>query len=234
MNMRENLTAARRGLSLRKGPPKCQMTGRRGARWLVSVAGVAVLASTTLGGSLASAATSYATGQAVGPNVVPNNAIVGAGLLDCAAMTGIVGYTVPSIAGGTAAETISIWFEATKCTPAPGSNAVPVPKEVTGSMSFPAVNANGCPQLGNLGQGTLNLAYNYPPVGATVIDPSVAMPVNITQAGPLWNLTAGGALIGSYPSGGFSGTLKPVTIGGQNCGGGITSEYITRGTLTNV
>jgi hypothetical protein len=218
MNTRENLASVRHGL-----------IGRRGARLLVWTAGVAVLASTALGGSLAAAATH----PAATPSVVPTSLVVGTGLINCAAVTGEVGYTTASISGGTAAETISIWFKATKCSAPSGAAANPVPKSVIGSISFPSNNASTCPQLGTLGTGTLNLAYNYPPVAGLVIDPSVAMPVTVTQVGALWDLS-GGTVAGSYPSTTFSGALKPVTIGGQNCGSGITSEYITRGTVSNI
>jgi hypothetical protein len=169
----------------------------------------------------------------VAPGVVPTSAVVGTGLISCAAMTGEVGYTTPSISGGTAAETISIWFKATKCSAPSGTIATPVPKSVTGSMSFPSVNSSACPQFGTLGTGTLNLSYNYPPVAGVVIDPSVTLPVTATQVGALWDLS-GGTVSGSYPSTTFSGTLKPNPIGGQDCGSGITSEYIIRGTLSNV
>ncbi|HEY1916241.1 MAG TPA: hypothetical protein VGH27_11775 [Streptosporangiaceae bacterium] len=220
MNTHENLASVRHGL-----------IGRRGTRLLLWTAGAAVLASTALGGSLVAAAA--ATAPAVAPSVVPTSAIVGTGLISCAAMTGEVGYTTPSISGGTATETISIFFQAKKCSAPSGTTATPVPKTVTGSMSFSSVNGSACPQFSTLGTGTLNLAYNYPPVAGVVIDPSVTMPVTVTQVGALWDL-AGGTVAGSYPSTTFSGALKPDPIGGQSCGSGITSEYIIRGTLSNV
>ncbi len=58
------------------------------------------------------------------------------------------------------------------------------PSAVIGSMSF-QVQANRCPLLGKLGAGTLNLAYNYPPVPNPMIDPSVAPNTTVTQSGPV-------------------------------------------------
>jgi len=175
------------------------------------------------------------TGVAVGaPASTPISDVVGAGLVNCASVTGEVGYSPATITGGTAAETVSIWFQAKKCTPAAGTTATPVPKSVIGSMSFSSVpNLNGCPQLGNLGTGTLNLTYNYPPVPVAMIDPSVAPSVAVTQVGAFWDL-AGAVTQGSYPSPTFSAVLKPDVIAPQTCANGITSEYIIRGTLTNI
>jgi hypothetical protein len=88
--------------------------------------------------------------------------------------------------------------------------------------------------IGALGTGTLNLAYDFPPVPGKMIDPSVASSVTVTQSGAFWDL-AGGVNWGSYsPSPSFSAQLKPDVIGAQTCGNGLTSEYIIRGTLSNV
>lgn len=212
-----------------------RLTGRRSMRLLLCVAGAAVLGSTAMGSSLAAAAAHPARATLLG---APTAVVVGTGLVDCESVTGEVGYTVPSIAGGGANETISIWFVGKKCVPAGGAGAAPVPASVIGSMSFTSNLKNGCPLLSPpaLGTGVLNLTYNYPPVPATVINPSVAMPVTVTQAGALWNLTLapGGSVLGSYPSATFSASIKPVTIAGQNCGTGINAEYISRGVLANV
>ena len=186
-----------------------------------------------MGGSLAAAATRSPRV----PAMTPTSAVVGTGLINCAVATGEVGYSPASISGGTSAETVSIWFKATKCSPA-SSTTTPVPKSVIGSMSFSAIQGSTCPQLGALGSGTLNLAYNYPPVAGTVIDPSVATPVTVTESGPYWDL-AGAVTQGSYPDPSpttFTIDLKPNVIGGQSCSIGITSEYIARaqGLLTNI
>jgi len=170
---------------------------------------------------------------AVGTSVTPTADIVGIGLVNCAVVTGEVGFSPATIAGGTATETVSIWLEGTKCTPVPGTATKPVPTSVIASMSFTSVRDNACPQLGALGAGTLNLAYEFPPAPAVMIDPSVAPKVTVKEVGPLWNL-AGPVTAGSYPSPGFKASLKPIVVGGQTCGNGITSMYITSGTLTAV
>jgi hypothetical protein len=188
----------------------------RGAKLLLG-AGAIVIASSAMGGPLASAATHSSDRL----TVVPTNDIVGAGLVQCTKATGEVGYSPASIAGGGGPLTISIWFRATGC-----SSGQPTPKTVIGSMSFQTTNT--CPLLSPpaLGSGTLNLAYNYPPVPNPMIDPSVGQNVTVTQSGPYWVLT--GSVVGSYPSSNLQIWLKPVPIGGQNCGTGITSEYISR------
>lgn len=165
---------------------------------------------------------------------VPTTDIVGIGVFSCGLVTGEVGFSPTEVTGGTAAETTSIWFQATQCKPVAGASTKPIPKTVVGSISFTAVNGNACPQIGTLGTGTLNLAYEFPPVPGKMIDPSVASSVTVTQSGAFWDL-AGGVGWGSYsPSPSFSAQLKPIVIGGQTCGNGLTSEYITRGTLSNV
>jgi hypothetical protein len=195
-------------------------------------AGTAAIASTALGVPLASAATHPAQ---VRP-LTPTSAVVGTGLVNCAVTTGEVGYSPASISGGTSAETISIWFKSTKCSAA-ATGTKPVPTSVIASMSFSSIQGNACPLLGTLGKGTLNLTYNYPGVPSTVIDPSVAQSVTVTELGPYWKL-AGQVTQGSYidPSPTFSVELKPNGIGTQGCPNGITSEYIARsqGPLTNV
>jgi hypothetical protein len=171
-----------------------------------------------------------------GTSVVPTSDIVGAGLVSCALVQGEVGYSPASIAGGTAAETVSIWFKATKCVAASSTTKL-VPTSVIGSMSFISTEGNACPLTNLFGKGILNLTYNFPPVPNPMIDPSVAPTVTVTEVGAFWDL-AGPVTQGSYPNvpGGpsFSAVLKPVVIGAQTCGNGITSEYITRGTLTDV
>ncbi len=179
----------------------------------------------------------FAVAATVTPHATPTTDIVGTGLVNCAVATGEVGYSPASIKGGTSPETVSIWFQAKKCSAA-SSTTSPVPISVIGSMSFSAIQNNGCPQLGKLGTGILNLTYNYPPVPVTMIDPSVASTVTVTQSGPYWDLS-GAVTAGSYPDPSpttFTIDLKPNAIGGQNCGTGITSEYIIRaqGLLTNI
>jgi hypothetical protein len=196
------------------------LTGRRSTKLLVGAAGAALIASTAMGGSLATAATHAAPRT----SVVPKTDIVGSGLVTCTAATGEVGYSPASQAGGASPLTISIWFKATDC-----SGGQPTPKTVIGSMSFQ--RENGCPLLSPpaLGAGTLNLAYNYPPVPNPMIDPSVAPNTTVTQSGPYWVLT-GQVTAGSYPdsSPNLQIWLKPNVIGAQNCKTGITSEYIAR------
>ena len=187
------------------------------------------------------------TGAAVGAaapaprtDVAPTTDVVGAGLVNCATATGEVGYSPTVISSGSLAtpETVSIWFVAKKCSAA-SSTTSPVPTSVIGSISFTASQGNTCPQFGSLGSGTLNLTYNYPPVPSpTMIDPSVATKVSVTQSGPYWDL-AGSVTWGSYPDpagGGFTIDLKPDVIGAQSCKTGLTSEYIIRaqGLLTNI
>lgn len=164
----------------------------------------------------------------------PTTDIVGVGVFSCGVVTGEVGFSPTEVTGGTATETTSIWFQATKCQAASGTTATPIPKTVVGSISFTSALGNTCPQLGTLGTGTLNLAYNFPPVPTKMIDPSVASSVTVTQSGPYWDL-AGTVGSGSYsPSPSFSAQLKPIVIGTQTCANGLTSEYITRGTLSNI
>jgi hypothetical protein len=177
------------------------------------------VASTAMSGALASAATH----TPARPAVTPTSAVVGTGTVTCKTATGEVGYSPASQTGATGTLTVSIWFKATGCVAA-SANTTPVPTSVIASMSF--TRANGCPLLGPLGTGTLNMAYNYPNVAATVIDPSVGQQVTVTQSGPYWVLA--GTIGGSYPSTTFSATLKPDPIAGQTCGSGLTSEYIIR------
>jgi hypothetical protein len=71
-----------------------------------------------------------------------------------------------------------------------------------------------------------------------MIDPSVAALATVQSSiafGPaLWQI-AGAVTDGSYSvSPGFIAQIKPIPFGGQNCAKGITSEYITRGTLSKV
>jgi len=191
---------------------------RRGAKLLLSTTGAVVIAATAMSGSLATAATH--SPHRVG--VVPTVDIVGAGLVKCTVATGEVGFSPAAQAGGASPLTVSIWFKATRC-----SGGQPAPSTVIGSMSF-QVQANHCPLLGTIGAGTLNLAYNYPPVPNPMIDPSVAPNTTVTQSGPYWVLT-GQVTAGSYPDPSpiLQIWLKPNPIGG-NCATGITSEYIAR------
>ena len=193
--------------------------GRRGAKLLLSATGAVVIAATAMSGSLATAATH--SPHRVG--VVPTVDIVGAGLVKCTVATGEVGFSPAAQVGGASPLTVSIWFKATRC-----SGGQPAPSTVIGSMSF-QVQANHCPLLGQIGSGTLNLAYNYPPVPNPMIDPSVAPNTTVTQAGPYWVLNGPPAgMVGSYPSTTMQIWLKPNVIGAQNCKTGITSEYIAR------
>ena len=192
---------------------------RHGAKLLLSTTGAIVIAATAMSGSLATAATHspHRTG------VVPSVDIVGAGLVKCTVATGEVGFSPAAQVGGASPLTVSIWFKATRC-----SGGQPAPSTVIGSMSF-QVQANHCPLLGQIGSGTLNLAYNYPPVPNPMIDPSVAPNTTVTQSGPYWVLT-GQVTAGSYPDPSpiLQIWLKPNVIGAQNCKTGITSEYIAR------
>ena len=191
---------------------------RHGAKLLLSTTGAVVIAATAMSGSLATAATH--SPHPVG--VVPTVDIVGAGLVKCTVATGEVGFSPAAQVGGASPLTVSIWFKATRC-----SGGQPAPSTVIGSMSF-QVQANHCPLLGTIGAGTLNLAYNYPPVPNPMIDPSVAPNTTVTQSGPYWVLT-GQVTAGSYPDPSpiLQIWLKPNPIGG-NCATGITSEYIAR------
>ena len=191
---------------------------RRGAKLLLSTTGAVVIAATAMSGSLATAAT-HSPHRV---SVVPTIDIVGAGLVKCTVATGEVGFSPAAQAGGASPLTVSIWFKATRC-----SGGQPAPSTVIGSMSF-QVQANHCPLLGTIGAGTLNLAYNYPPVPNPMIDPSVAPNTTVTQSGPYWVLT-GQVTAGSYPDPSpiLQIWLKPNPIGG-NCATGITSEYIAR------
>jgi hypothetical protein len=202
---------------------KVSLRRRRGARILLAFAGAITLAATVLGGSLASAATQSVHSPAVAPKID----IVGKGLINCKAATGEVGYSPASQTGVVGPLTVSIWFQATDCSPAVTSTT-PVPKTVTGSISF--TMPNGCPLSGWFGQGMLNLAYNYPPVPTpTMIDPSVAPWATVSDVGltPFWTIS-GQVASGSYPSSKFVIVLKPDVIGAQSCKSGITSEYISR------
>jgi hypothetical protein len=207
----------------------------RAAKLVLGAAATAAIASTALGGSPATAATHLSRG----PAVVPTSDIVGTGLITCAKATGEVGYTPDSIAGGTTPFEVSIWFDATGCTPQAGTTATPVPKSVIGSMSFQA--GPGCPIGGTLGTGNLNLTYNYPGVPNPMIDPSVVVNATVTNGPPItpfWTIT--GSVVGSYPTPaggpGVSISLKPNLIGSESCRTGLSSEYIARsnGPLTNI
>jgi hypothetical protein len=109
-----------------------------------------------------------------------------------------------------------------------------LPKTVVGSESFISNNGDLCPQLGSLGTGTLNLSYNFPPVPNPIIDPTVGQAVSVAQSGPNWILT-GPLTAGSYaPAANFTASLRPVVVGTQTCGTGVTSMYIKSGSLSNV
>jgi hypothetical protein len=174
----------------------------------------------------------------VKPAAVPKVDIVGKGIFNCATVTGEVGYSPAIKANSRLKERVSIWFLATNCKPAAGAGAQPIPKFIVGALSFPDNNfLNGCPQLSGppLGVGTLDLAYNFPGVPALMIDPSVAPLETVKQLGAFWTISGlPGITDGSYVSPTFTATIKPNPIGGQNCKTGITSEYISRGTLKNV
>lgn len=155
---------------------------------------------------------------------------MGVGQVTCKAATGEVGYSPASKIQAPEQQgplTISIWFQATGCAAATGTAAKPIPKTVVGAISF--TMPNGCPLDGWMGQGTLNLAYDFPPVpGPVMIDPSVAS-ATVSNFGttPYWTIS-GQVVAGSYPSTNLVIVLKPTVIGGQNCKSGITSEWITR------
>ena len=206
MNVHGNIATVRHGL------PR-----RRGMRLLLGAAGAVVIASTAMGGSLATAATHASHPVAA----VPQADIVGRGLVRCTLATGEVGFSPAAKAGGAGPLTVSIWFQASRCV-----GGKPTPKTVIGSMSFQTNNACPLPSGPALGKGTLNLTYNYPPVPNPMIDPSVAG-VTVTQVGPFWKLT-GQVTAGSYPDPvpNLQIVLRPVVIGAQNCKTGITSEYI--------
>jgi len=171
-----------------------------------------------------------------GPRAVPKVDIVGKGQFNCSTVTGEVGYSPAIISGGRQKERVSIWFIATGCKPTATTGAQPIPKYVVGAISFQDNNfLNGCPQISGppLGVGTLDLSYNFPPVPALMIDPSVAPVATVKDVGALWQIT-GGISDGSYVSPGFTALIKPNPIAPGTCGNGITSEYIIRGTLTAV
>lgn len=172
------------------------------------------------------------------PAAVPTRDVVGLGLIQCKAATGEVGYDPASKAGVKGPLYIMIWFQFTGCS-AQAPTKTPIPKTVVGSISFPHPAGNGCPLLGSLGTGLLNLSYNFPPVPSPVmLDPSAALKVAVSQSGAFWVLK-GLVDEGSYkdPSTApFTWVLKPDVIGTQNCKTGITSEYIIRsnGLLKNI
>ncbi len=173
----------------------------------------------------------------------PTSDVIGIGLFSCKTVTGEIGFSPTTISSGSIGtpETVSIWFDATKCVPNTGVVVKPLPKTVIGSESFISNQGNLCPQLSTppgtpLGTGTLNLAYNFPPVPTpTIIDPTVGQSVTVTQVGGYWNL-AGALGAGSYPSGNFTAHLHPVLVGAESCNTavGVTSMWINHGTLSNV
>jgi len=203
------------------------LLARRRARILLGVAGAIAVASVAMGASLASAATQ----SAARPSATPTTDVVGTGQVTCDAATGEVGYSPASKIQASEQQgplTISIWFQATKCVPVKGTAVKYIPKSVVGAISF--TMPNGCPLDGWMGQGTLNLAYDFPPVpGPVMIDPSVAS-ATVSNYGttPYWTIS-GQVVAGSYPSTNLVIVLKPSVIGSTaNCKSGITSEWITR------
>jgi hypothetical protein len=206
---------------------KVTSLGRRIALFGTSIA---LLGTVAIGGTALAS-----SGHVARPASVPKLDIVGKGTFNCATVTGEVGYSPAIISGGKTKERVSIWFVASGCKPSSTTGAKPIPKTVVGSISFLDNFLNGCPQLSGppLGTGILNLAYNFPQVPVTMIDPSVAPTAVVTDVGALWKIV-GGVTDGSYVSPGFSALIKPNPIAPQSCGRGITSEYIIRGTLTNV
>lgn len=174
------------------------------------------------------------------PAVGPREDIVGTGLVNCGAVTGEIGFSPSSVTGGTSVEVISIWLQGSKCVAAKGTvGAKPVPKTVVLSMSFTTTNV--CPPNGPIGGGTANFAYNFPPVPALMIDPSVAMNVAVTAGPPasltgIWHLL-GQVNWGSYPdpaSSLFRATIRTSPIGRESCKTGVTSLYVNAGTMVNV
>ena len=203
-----------------------------GRRVALFGAAIAVASTVVIGG------TALASSRHAAPAATPTKDIVGKGVFNCGLVQGEVGYSPAIISGGHQKERVSIWFKATKCAASTGTKATPVPRWVIGSLSFvDSKFLNGCPQLSGapLGSGTLNLAYNFPPVPVAMIDPSVAPLETVTEVGALWSITGtAGVTDGSYVSPTFSAMIKPNPIAPQSCTRGITSEYIIRGTLTNV
>jgi len=170
-------------------------------------------------------------------NATPTKDIVGKGLFNCAVVTGEIGFSPATVAsGGTGTtETVSIWFDASKCSAVPGSVVKPVPSTVIGSESFISNLGNFCPQLSppSLGAGTLNLTYNFPPVPNPIVDPTVGQSITVNGAAS-WTLT-GLLNAGSYtPAPNFTASLHPVLVGAQNCTSGVNSMFINHGTLSNV
>ncbi len=225
------------------------------ASLLAAVPASAAPAAATHPATASSAAASYAAASIAGPahdvaspmlaTGIPTTDVVGLGLIQCKAATGEVGYDPASKAGAKGQLYIMIWFQFTDCGPQGRITKTPIPKTVVGSISFfhtdikNRLAGNGCPLLGHLGTGRLNLSYNFPPVPSPVmIDPSAALKVTVTQSAAFWILK-GTISEGSYkgaPLVPFNWVLKPDVIGTQNCKSGITSEYIIRsnGALTNI
>jgi hypothetical protein len=202
--------------------------GRRRRRLLFSAVSLAV-GLAALVGSTGIAGASVATLRTTG---TPTADVVGTGLVNCAVVTGEIGFSPASISGGSSVEVINIWLLGQKCTPVKGKvGTKPVPSTVSLSMSLTTTNV--CPMLGVIGGGTANLAYNYPVTSSPMIDPSTAMNVAVTESGPFWNLQ-GQVNWGSYLSPLFKANIKPVGVGSESCSSGITSMYVTRGTLSNV
>ncbi len=216
---------------------------------LATVPASAAPAAAARSAAVSSATSNYATismarpvGDVASPMLPPpgpKRDVVGLGLIQCKAATGEVGYDPASQAGKKGPLYIMIWFQFTGCSAQLTGVKTLVPKTVVGSISFPHPPGNGCPLLGLLGTGILNLSYNFPPVPSpTMIDPSAALKVTVTQSGAFWVLK-GLVTEGSYkdPSTApFTWVLKPDVIGSQNCKTGITSEYIIRsnGLLKNI
>jgi hypothetical protein len=211
------------------------ITSHRAVRRIAVVgAAIALVGSVT---AISGAAVTISRGLA--PSVQPKVDIVGKGLFNCTTVTGEVGYSPDIKAPGatTGHERVSIWFVASNCTALPGQKTTPVPKKVVGSMSFLDNFGTTCPQLSGpiLGTGIVNLAYNFPGVPVTMIDPSVAPAVQVKQVGAFWDfLPVPGVTDGSYISPKFNAFFKPNPIAPQNCQKGITSEYIIRGALYSV
>jgi hypothetical protein len=187
----------------------------------------------------ASAGLAGASAAPVRPAAVPSADIVGTGLVNCGRVTGEIGFSPATVFNGTAVDVVSIWLQGTACKPARGSATKPLPKTVVLSMSFTTTNV--CPQTDVIGGGTANFAYNYPPVPSPMIDPSVAMNVSVTEGPPYtspgdWRLL-GLVNWGSYSASvgpDFQANIRPVVIGRQNCKTGVTSMYVSEGTMINV
>jgi hypothetical protein len=211
--------------------------GFRSRAALIGAAAIVASSLVALGG------TALASSHASTPT--PRIDIVGKGIFNCSVVTGEIGYSpaLKSSGSTTAHERVSIWIKATKCARVPGTTATPIPRQVVTALSYLDNFGTTCPQLSGpippklpFGTGVMDLSYNFPPVPVAMIDPSVAPAASVfSDTNPaLWDIATTGVQDGSYVSSTFHAQIKPAPIGAQSCRTGLTSEYITRGTLTAV